>query len=324
VAPRTLCAQGGDAPALVTIFLGANDAALPGRMSARQHVPLEQYAANLRRVAAHVTQTYSGGLGGAASGSGAPARAPPALVFITPPPVDEAARVVAGVVRWGAEFDGQAERTNAVARQYADACKAVAAELGAPCVDAWSALQALPNWQALLDDGLHFAPSGNEALFNALVQVIDAQLPHLAPEAIPFDFVEWWQVDAEDPVRAPAWHDGGSVSEGCALTRSWRVAARRRSSWARAERRRAALLHTRTLAARAPRRPPYIIASCANDTTRSPRQQSTRPFPPSLRARSRASHLPRAAAARAPAPPPTSNASSPWRRRRRRRAWCRT
>jgi lysophospholipase L1-like esterase len=203
---RAARAQGGDAPALVTIFLGANDAALPGHMSARQHVPLEQYAANLRRVAAHVTQTYSSGgaSGAAASSSGAPALAPPALVFITPPPVDEAARVVAGGVRWGAEFDGQAERTNDVARQYADACKAVAAELGAPCVDAWSALQALPNWQALLDDGLHFAPSGNEALFDALVKVIDAQLPHLAPEAIPFDFVEWWQVDAEDPVRAAA------------------------------------------------------------------------------------------------------------------------
>jgi lysophospholipase L1-like esterase len=190
-APRTR-AQGGDAPTLVTIFLGANDAALPGRMSARQHVPLAQYSENLRRVAAHVTQTYGGG----------GARAPPALLFITPPPVDEAARLVAGVERWGAEFDGQAERTNDVARQYAHACKAVAAELGAPCVDAWSALQAAPgDWKALLNDGLHFAPSGDEALFNALVDVIDAKLPHLSAEAIPFDFPEWWQV-VDDPVRA--------------------------------------------------------------------------------------------------------------------------
>ena len=178
------------APALVTVFLGANDAALPDRMARRQHVALDAYAANLRGIAAHVRGAY----GSAAT--------PPALVFITPPPVDDDARVRHGVTRWGAEFDGLPERTNEVAGAYAAACRAVAAELRVPCVDAWTRLQAVPAWrETLLNDGLHFAPAGDEALFKALCEVMDAELPHLRPERVPYDAPDWADIDAADPVR---------------------------------------------------------------------------------------------------------------------------
>ena len=182
-----------EAPALVTVFLGANDAALPDRMARRQHVSVEAYAANLRGIAAHVRRTYDA------------ARSPPSLVFITPPPVDDAVRVREGAVRWGADFDGLPERTNAVAGTYAAACRAVAAELGVPCVDAWTRFQTLPAWrETLLNDGLHFAPAGDEALFQALTEVIDEKLPHLRVETVPYDLPEWFDIDASDPVRACA------------------------------------------------------------------------------------------------------------------------
>ena len=181
---------GSQVPALVTVFLGANDAALPDHMARRQHVALEAYASNLRGIAAHVRRAY----GGAAT--------PPSLVFITPPPVDDDVRVREGAVRWGAEFDGLPERTNEVAGAYAAACRAVAAELGVPCVDAWTRMQALPAWrETLLNDGLHFAPAGDEALFTALTEVIDRELPHLTPERVPYDLPEWFDIDAADPVR---------------------------------------------------------------------------------------------------------------------------
>lgn len=47
--------QDGSAPPVaVTIFFGANDAALLGRNSQRQHVPLKEYRDNLRLIVQHL------------------------------------------------------------------------------------------------------------------------------------------------------------------------------------------------------------------------------------------------------------------------------
>jgi hypothetical protein len=41
-------------PAATTIFFGANDAALLGRNSERQHVPVEEYKENLKKMVLHL------------------------------------------------------------------------------------------------------------------------------------------------------------------------------------------------------------------------------------------------------------------------------
>ena len=41
-------------PAAVTIFFGANDAAILGRQSERQHVPTDEYKENLRKIVLHL------------------------------------------------------------------------------------------------------------------------------------------------------------------------------------------------------------------------------------------------------------------------------
>lgn len=41
-------------PVAATIFFGANDAALLGRTSERQHVPVEEYKVNLKMVVRHL------------------------------------------------------------------------------------------------------------------------------------------------------------------------------------------------------------------------------------------------------------------------------
>lgn len=41
-------------PAAVTIFFGANDAALLEGTGKRQHVPLEEYRENLRKMVQHI------------------------------------------------------------------------------------------------------------------------------------------------------------------------------------------------------------------------------------------------------------------------------
>lgn len=39
-----------EAPVAITVFFGANDAALPDRTSAYQHVPLDEYKHNLHSI----------------------------------------------------------------------------------------------------------------------------------------------------------------------------------------------------------------------------------------------------------------------------------
>jgi hypothetical protein len=46
--------QVGVPPVATTIFFGANDAALLGRTSERQHVPVEEYRQNLRTIVNHL------------------------------------------------------------------------------------------------------------------------------------------------------------------------------------------------------------------------------------------------------------------------------
>uniref|UniRef100_A0A803PA71 SGNH hydrolase-type esterase domain-containing protein n=1 Tax=Cannabis sativa TaxID=3483 RepID=A0A803PA71_CANSA len=63
-------------PAAVTIFFGANDAAILGRTSERQHVPIDEYKENLRKIVLHLKECSPTVL----------------IVLITPPPVDEEGR----------------------------------------------------------------------------------------------------------------------------------------------------------------------------------------------------------------------------------------
>ncbi|XP_048437186.1 GDSL esterase/lipase At5g62930-like [Pyrus x bretschneideri] len=63
-------------PAAATIFFGANDAAILGRTSERQHVPLEEYKEDLRKIVLHLKECSPTIL----------------IVLITPPPVDEDGR----------------------------------------------------------------------------------------------------------------------------------------------------------------------------------------------------------------------------------------
>lgn len=41
-------------PAVATLFFGANDAAILGRQSEKQHVPAEEYKENLRKMVLHM------------------------------------------------------------------------------------------------------------------------------------------------------------------------------------------------------------------------------------------------------------------------------
>lgn len=160
---------GGPAPLLLTIFFGANDAALSNGSASRQHVPLDCFGANLREMVAR--------------GRAAGARH---LVLITPPPVYAPDRVKCNKERYGLE--GMPERTNEEAGRYASVCKEVAAELGVPVLDLWTQFQARDGWQTrLLCDGLHLSDEGNTTVYELLQQLVNRQCTGARVEELTLD-----------------------------------------------------------------------------------------------------------------------------------------
>ncbi|TMW59869.1 hypothetical protein Poli38472_004938 [Pythium oligandrum] len=163
-------------PALITLWLGANDAALLDGPAYKQHVPLATYKAHLHAMVAAFKE-----------------KAPQAhILLITPPAVDdEVRRKVSG---------GKLDRSNAAAGEYARACVEVAIESGVESLDVYSIFNALPTAErnALLVDGLHLSKKGNHVVEEHLAAVIKSKFPALQKQ------LEQWEF--------PAFHTDQEVS----------------------------------------------------------------------------------------------------------------
>ncbi|KAH9323910.1 hypothetical protein KI387_018549, partial [Taxus chinensis] len=118
-------------PALVIVFFGTNDAAFPLPSGKGQHVPLQEYKANLRQICAHIK-----GLSDTSR-----------VVLITPPPVYEEARRAHARRMWGFHAGNFPDRTNERAREYAEACLDVAKEMDVGVIDLWNAIQRTKEWE---------------------------------------------------------------------------------------------------------------------------------------------------------------------------------
>lgn len=135
------------APVLITVWFGANDAALIDGDSANQHVPEDQYHSNL------VTILYR-----------LRAVAPQAeVLFITPPAVDDATRL-------SLSTNGTLDRSNEAAGRYARICVDTAEAEGAPVIDMHTLFNTFQgsNFTAKFADGLHMSSDGNHVVFDQL------------------------------------------------------------------------------------------------------------------------------------------------------------
>ncbi|KAF0743656.1 hypothetical protein AaE_008517 [Aphanomyces astaci] len=141
-------------PSLITIFLGANDAALIDSHDSQQHVPVDEYVANLTHMVLLIKTSFP----------------QCEILFLTPPVVDDA--------RWPS-------RANLETKKYAAACVNLAISLHLPVVDFWTSLQGRTD---LLADGLHFNKAGNVVAHQMIVDAIATHLPHLTPGALPSEF----------------------------------------------------------------------------------------------------------------------------------------
>ncbi|XP_055829496.1 GDSL esterase/lipase At5g62930 isoform X2 [Solanum dulcamara] len=172
-------------PVAATIFFGANDAALLGRTSERQHVPLEEYKENLRKMIQHFKKCSPSML----------------VLLITPPPIDEAGRFEYARSQYGDKAMQLPERTNEVSGEYAKQCVELAKELGLPSVNLWSKMQETEGWQRkFLSDGLHLTPEGNAIVYQEVVKVFNET--SLSATKMPSDVPHHSKIDGKAPEKA--------------------------------------------------------------------------------------------------------------------------
>ncbi|NXC39409.1 IAH1 esterase, partial [Penelope pileata] len=176
ILPRLLSGSAAaEGTAAVTIFFGANDSALK-ELNPKQHVPLEEYAANLTSM---VQYLQSVGI------------AEDRIILITPPPLQESA--------WERECLAKGEqlnRRNATTGQYAQACVRVARACGTDVLDLWTLMQKEQDFSSYLSDGLHLSTKGNNFLAEQLWSLLENRLSAL-PLLLPY----WRDVD---PLRPEA------------------------------------------------------------------------------------------------------------------------
>ncbi|WCJ27159.1 SGNH hydrolase-type esterase superfamily protein [Euphorbia peplus] len=173
---------GAPPPLAVTVFFGANDACLPERCSAFQHVPVSEYTQNLQSIFSFFKTQWPNII----------------VLFITPPPIDDDARLKFPYIE---NPQGLPERTNEFAGTYAKACVAVAEQCGSPVIDLWTEMQKFSDWRrAYLRDGLHLSGSGNKVVFQEVIMKLKEQ--GLGVEKIPVDLPLISDIDPENPLKA--------------------------------------------------------------------------------------------------------------------------
>ena len=177
------------------IVYGANDSCLPDGDRTKNHVPLDEYASNLKRMI-QMIRTWN--------------EEDVAVALLTPPPCDT-------------EIQKRSRHNEHVTKLYAEACAKVASEVGVPVVDLWTGMQ-LPlsenknhssferdqQWKAdYLSDGLHLTPLGNYRLYELVVEALERPADveegrsglGLPVSKLPRSYPDHSLVDAIDPEK---------------------------------------------------------------------------------------------------------------------------
>ncbi|KZT74123.1 SGNH hydrolase [Daedalea quercina L-15889] len=172
---------------LLTIWLGANDAALP---PSGQHVPLARYGTNLAKLVHLVASPDS------------PYYAPHTrLLLLTPPPINTHQwRVTIREDDPTRELDRKFE----VTAQYAEHVRAVGREVGVPVVDVWTRIwDAAGHVEEQLSeysyDGLHLNDRGYALVYEEIIKAVSENYPELHYEKLQPVFKLWDHINPQNP-----------------------------------------------------------------------------------------------------------------------------
>lgn len=169
-------------PSLVIVYFGGNDSILPHPSGSGlgQHVPLQEYIENMRKIATHLKSLSK----------------KTRIIFLSAPPVNEAQIYGNSVV------PGQRLRTNESCRIYSEACLELCREMNIKAIDLWSALQKRNDWRDVcFTDGIHLTPEGSKIVVKEILKVIkEAEWePSLYWKSMP---TEYGEDSPYDPIGA--------------------------------------------------------------------------------------------------------------------------
>eukprot|EP00878_Enallax_costatus_P025505 GHUV01027291.1.p1 GENE.GHUV01027291.1~~GHUV01027291.1.p1 ORF type:complete len:346 (+),score=67.66 GHUV01027291.1:496-1533(+) len=138
-----------------TVWLGANDAAIPGRRDGKAHVPIDHYRLNLVNI---IEQLTAAGVRN--------------IIMMTPPPVFEGAPQAI-------EPGQPPARTYNTSQPYAAAVRVVARNHPVLLLDIWQLFKVQKGWQQQLlgPDGLHLSAAGHAAVYQAVMRLVEQKLP---------------------------------------------------------------------------------------------------------------------------------------------------
>jgi lysophospholipase L1-like esterase len=161
-----------------TVFFGANDASLP---TARQHLPLDEYDTNIRRIINAIREkthaAHSAGTGGGRSDGDT--KTP--IILFTPTPVSSKAWDYYCTVSSPRPLS---PRSNERSQEYGLKIKEIGKDMGCAVVDAFSLLggnECEEQYKQYLTDGLHLNGEGNKIIFNGLMDVLRENHKHILP-----------------------------------------------------------------------------------------------------------------------------------------------
>jgi len=144
------------------------------------------------------------------------------IVLITPPPLHEEGRLAFQREMYGDEATGILERTNEVTRQYAEVVVGIGQTAGLPVVDLFTRLREdYGDCSDILEDGLHFNPTGQVAVWEHLKETILARFPEMTSLGQGFFSANSKSLRVDTP-----WHDEIDPAEPKATFAKWAAAPR--------------------------------------------------------------------------------------------------
>ncbi|KAK7294694.1 hypothetical protein RJT34_17587 [Clitoria ternatea] len=171
-------------PSLVIVYFGGNDSLLPHPSGLGQHVPLQEYIENMRKIAIHLQSLSK----------------KTHLIFLTAPPVNEdqifQERLMQGIMQ------GPQLRTNESCRIYSEACLELCRQMNIKAIDLWSAIQKRDDWRDVcFTDGIHLTSEGSKIVAKEILKVLEEAdwEPSLHWKSMPIVYGEDSPYDPLDP-----------------------------------------------------------------------------------------------------------------------------
>ncbi|KAK7339878.1 hypothetical protein VNO77_20564 [Canavalia gladiata] len=138
-------------PSLIIVYFGGNDSLLPHPSGLGQHVPLQEYIENMRKIATHLKSLSK----------------KTRIIFLSAPPVNEAQ------IYGNRVLPGQRLRTNESCRIYSEACLELCREMNIKGIDLWSAIQKRDDWKDVcFTDGIHLTSEGSKIVVKEILKVL--------------------------------------------------------------------------------------------------------------------------------------------------------